>query len=160
MIEVVDTSIYESVFGILEGVLPDFDGAGSVRGPSGSTVTGIVPTGTYRTKDGKEVVIGANSNRLFKRLVTQMGTLNLSFVSNRNHVLGREDLADDRRFSDNQKRVENERFLDELIGSWACSKTAEELMESLNEAQVPNGLIYDIQDICNGTECHFNHVGV
>mmetsp|Transcript_4453 Transcript_4453/g.7836 ORF Transcript_4453/g.7836 Transcript_4453/m.7836 type:complete len:460 (+) Transcript_4453:126-1505(+) len=130
--QVVDTSIVESVWGIMEGVLPDYDGAGLVREPSGSTVTGIVPTNTYPTKDNKAVVIGANSNTLFKRLMTAME---------------RDDLAESDKYNDNQKRVEHQAFLDDLIGSWTKERTSEEVLAAIGEAQVPNGLIYSIEDI-------------
>jgi crotonobetainyl-CoA:carnitine CoA-transferase CaiB-like acyl-CoA transferase len=49
--DVVDVAIYESVFNLLEGVVPEYDGAGVVRGPSGSTITGIVPSNTYLCAD-------------------------------------------------------------------------------------------------------------
>ena len=41
------------VFNLMEGIVPEFDRKGAVRGPSGSTVTGIVPTNTYRCADGQ-----------------------------------------------------------------------------------------------------------
>ena len=37
------SAIYESVFNVLESVVPEYDGAGLVREPSGTTLTGIVP---------------------------------------------------------------------------------------------------------------------
>ena len=58
--QVVDVALYESMFNMMEGIVPEYDGAGLVRGPSGSTLTGIVPTNTYLCRDGKHVVIGAN----------------------------------------------------------------------------------------------------
>ena len=64
---------FESVFSVMEGVLSDYSGTGAIREPSGSTITGIVPTNTYNTKDGKSVVIGANSDSLFKRLMNKAG---------------------------------------------------------------------------------------
>ena len=51
--QVVDVALFESVFNLLEAVIPEFDGAGEIRQPAGSTVTGIVPTNTYRCADGK-----------------------------------------------------------------------------------------------------------
>lgn len=130
--QVVDASIYESVFAMLEGVLPDFDGAGVVRGPSGSTITGIVPSGTYASSDGKSVVIGANSDSLFKRLMRAMG---------------RDDLADSDQYDDNQKRVEHQAFIDRTIAAWVAERTADEVCRLVQDAQVPNGLIYSIEDI-------------
>jgi len=141
--QVVDASIVESVFGIMEGVLPDYSGAGIVRQPSGSTVTGIVPTNTYRCKDGKSVVVGANSDQLFKRLFTQMG---------------RADMAADPRFAHNQGRVEHVALLDATIEAWTLTKTADEVVAEVTKAEVPNGLIYSIEDVVN--DPHYQARGV
>src|SRR3990170_572248 len=91
--QVVDVAIYESVFNLLESVVPEYDGAGVVRAPSGSTITGIVPTNTYRCADGKFIIIGANGDSIFKRLCEQMG---------------RHDMAQDPRYEDNKGRVAHE----------------------------------------------------
>ena len=130
----VDVSIVESVFGMLEGILPEYSGAGAVRGPSGSSITGIVPTGTYPCGDGKYVVIGANSDSLFKRLCTCMG---------------RDDLGgDDESFGDNTKRVQRQGTIDEAIAAWTRScPTAEDACAALEEAGIPNGMIFSIKDI-------------
>ena len=42
--QVVDVALYEAMFNLLEGVIPEYDGAGVIREPSGTTVTGIAPT--------------------------------------------------------------------------------------------------------------------
>ena len=65
--QVVDVALYESVFNLLEGIIPEFDGAGVVREPSGSTITGIVTTNTYLCGDQKHVVIGGNGDRFILR---------------------------------------------------------------------------------------------
>ena len=71
--QVVDVAIYEAVFNMLEAVVPEYDGAGVVREPSGSTLTGIVPTNTYRCRDGKYVIIGGNGDSIFQRLMRTAG---------------------------------------------------------------------------------------
>ena len=67
--QVVDVAIYESVYNVLEAMVPEYDGAGIVREPSGSTLTGIVPTNTYPCADGRYVIIGGNADSIFKRLM-------------------------------------------------------------------------------------------
>ncbi len=64
--QVVDVAIYEAVFNMLEAVVPEYDGAGAVREPSGSTLTGIVPTNTYLCRDGKYVIVGGNGDSIFR----------------------------------------------------------------------------------------------
>ena len=99
--QVVDVAIYESVYNVLEAIVPEYDGAGIVREPSGSTLTGIVPTNTYPCADGRYVIIGGNADSIFKRLM---------------RAAGRDDLAGDARLADNAGRVAHQREVDDAIG--------------------------------------------
>ena len=141
--QVIDTAIYEAVFNLMEGVVPEYDGAGVIREPSGSTLTGIVPTNTYRCKDGKFVIIGGNGDSIFKRLC---------------HVMGRDDLGNDPRLADNAGRVEHEKELDEAIGAWTSQLTGDELLALLDEARVPGGPIYSVVDML--ADPHYNARGL
>jgi len=131
--QVVDVSILESVFAMLEGVVPEYDGAGVVREPSGTTVTGIVPTNTYRSRDGRFVVIGGNGDSIFKRLMC---------------AAGRDDLADDPALADNAGRVLRERDIDKALADWCSTLDADELLARLGAAEVPAGPINSVADIC------------
>ncbi len=130
--QVVDVSIYESVFNLMEGVVPEYSGAGIIRQPSGSTLTGIVPTNTYLCKDGKHVVIGANGDSLFVRLMEKMD---------------RVDLAQDKRLSGNEGRVLHEEKIDAAISEWTASLDSSEVLAALDDAIVPAGPIYSVQDM-------------
>jgi crotonobetainyl-CoA:carnitine CoA-transferase CaiB-like acyl-CoA transferase len=130
--QVIDTALYEAVFAMLEGVVPEYDGGGIVREPSGSTLTGIVPTNTYRCSDGKFIIIGANGDSIFKRLCEKMG---------------RPDMAADPRFADNAGRVEHEPEIDAIITEWTGSMDAETALKLLEEAVVPSGPIYSVVDM-------------
>ena len=141
--QVVDVAIYESIFNMLEAVVPEFDGAGVVREPSGSTLTGIAPTNTYRCADGKYIVIGANGDSIFQRLMV---------------AIGHEELADDARFAHNPGRVEHQDILDGIIGEWTTRQTSEKALRVLDEADVPSGPIYNAKDMLE--DPHFNSRGL
>lgn len=128
----IDVSIVESVFNMLEGVLPEYDGAGVVREPSGSTVTGIVPTNTYCCKDGRYIVIGGNGDSIFKRLMV---------------AVGRPDLADDVRLHDNQGRVAHEPLIDAALAIWCSEHISAAALDMLDAADVPAGPVNSIADI-------------
>ena len=128
----VDVAIYESVFNMLESVVPEFDGAGIVREPSGSTLTGIAPTNTYLCADGKYVIIGGNGDSIFRRLMT---------------AAERPDLADDPRLSDNAGRVEHQDELDAAISEWTGSLPSNDILARLESADVPCGPIYSVADM-------------
>ncbi len=130
--QVIDTALYEAAFNLLEGVVPEYDGAGVVREPSGSTITGIVPTNTYRCADGKFIVIGANGDSIFKRLCEQMG---------------RPDMAEDARLASNAGRVEHEQEIDDAIAAWTGALDSVSALDQLDQARVPSGPIYSVADM-------------
>jgi len=141
--QVIDTALYESVFNMLEGVVPEYDGAGVVREPSGSTVTGIVPTNTYRCADGKFVIIGANGDSIFRRLCETMG---------------RPDMAKNPRLANNAGRVEQEEEIDATISAWMESMDSSTALEQLDSARVPAGPIYNVADMM--ADKHFQDRGL
>lgn len=141
--QVVDVAIYESVFNMLEGVVPEYDGAGVVRGPSGSTLTGIVPSNTYLCRDGKYVVIGANGDSLFQRLM---------------RAVGRADLADDPRLTNNAGRVQHEQEIDAAIAAWTRANDSTAVLKSLDDISVPGGPIYSVADMA--ADPHFKARGL
>jgi crotonobetainyl-CoA:carnitine CoA-transferase CaiB-like acyl-CoA transferase len=126
--QVVDVAIVESVFSMLESVIPEYDRLGINRGPSGSSITGVAPTGCYRTADGAHVVIGANGDPIFRRLC---------------RVIGRPDMADDPRFADNPGRVANLAEVDAVIAGWVASRSRDDALAALASAAVPAGPIQD-----------------
>jgi len=128
----VDVSIVESVFNMMEGVYPEYAGAGVQREPSGSTITGIVPTNTYRCADGRFVVIGGNGDSIFKRLM---------------HLAGRDDLGNDSRLASNPGRVKHERLIDKALQDWTSTQNSKDLLLALAKAEVPSGAINSIADI-------------
>ena len=132
--QVVDTAIYESVFNLMEAVVPEYSGCGAIREPSGSTITGIVPTNTYLTSDDKHVIIGGNGDSIFKRLMI---------------AIGRPDMAEDPRFEHNQGRVENEKEIDAAIEKWTRDHTSNEVLTTMDEVSVPAGPILSVEDMMN-----------
>ena len=141
--QVVDVALFESVFNLLEAVIPEFDGAGEIRQPAGSTVTGIVPTNTYRCADGKYVIIGGNGDSIFKRLMT---------------TAGRVDLAEDPRLAKNPGRVENEAEIDGAIEAWCATLPSPEVLQKLEANRVPCGPIYSAADMM--ADPHFQARGL
>jgi crotonobetainyl-CoA:carnitine CoA-transferase CaiB-like acyl-CoA transferase len=141
--QVVDVALYESMFNLMEAVVPEFSGAGVIRQPSGTTVTGIVPTNTYRCKNRKYVVIGGNGDSIFQRLM---------------EVAGHPEMASDPRMSNNAGRVIHEAEIDHALATWCLSKGSEEVLSLLDTARVPAGPIYNVEDMF--ADPHFNARGM
>ncbi len=130
--QVVDVALYESVFSLMESMLPEFDVAGVVRERSGAALPGITPSNSYRSGDGAYVAIGANSDPIFKRLMV---------------AIGRPDLAEDPRYRTNVERSKHAQELDTTIEAWTRQRPVGEVLRCLEEAEVPVGPIYSVTDI-------------
>lgn len=130
--QVVDIAIYESMFNLMESVVPEYVATGAIREPSGSTLTGIVPTNTYLCADNKYVVIGGNGDSIYKRLM---------------HAAGYPDLAEDPRMADNAGRVVHEATIDAALAQWTGSISSMEVLRILSDADVPSGPMYSVEDM-------------
>jgi formyl-CoA transferase len=80
------------------------------------------------------VIIGANNDSIFKRLMT---------------AIGREDLSNDISLASNAGRVPRARELDAAIESWTREHDLNRVLEALERAEVPSGRVYDPEDIVN-----------
>jgi crotonobetainyl-CoA:carnitine CoA-transferase CaiB-like acyl-CoA transferase len=130
--QVVDASILESCFAMLESIAPEYDKTGAIRGPSGTTVANVAPSNLYRSRDDKWVVIAANSDNLWPRLCRAME---------------REDLLEDPRFTTHGSRGDHAAELDVHVGAWAAAHDALDIDRILNEAEVVCSPVYTIADI-------------
>jgi formyl-CoA transferase len=130
--QVVDSAIYESVLALMESVLPEWELAGYQRHRTGSVLPGVAPSNVYPTADGGEVLIGANRDTVFSRLVTAMG---------------RPDLATDERYATHSARGERQDEVDHLVGAWTATLDTSPLLDLLAEHGVPASRIYTTGDM-------------
>ena len=136
--QVVDSAIYEAVLNIMESLIPEYQQAGYIRERTGAILKNVAPSNVYPCNDGKMVLIAANQDTVFARLVEAMGT---------------EELLNDERYSTHEARGVNQDELDELIANWTSTKTSDELIALMTEHGVPHGKIYTAQDMLE--DAHF-----
>ncbi len=130
--QVVDVALYEAVFNMMESLLPDYDLFGEIRGRVGTGLTNIVPSNTYTTQDGENVVIAGNGDSIYKRLM---------------HAIGRDDLGEDPALAHNVGRVKRTAEIDGAISDWAAGHDLADILATLSAADVPHGKIYTAEDI-------------
>jgi succinyl-CoA---D-citramalate CoA-transferase len=141
--QVIDVALYEAVFAMMESTLPEYGYDGTVRERAGAALPGIVPSNTYPCADGRYVVVGANSDPIFKRMM---------------RMIGRADLADDPALADNAGRVKRTEELDRAIAAWTSKHDLDSVLAALEKAEVPAGRIYSIADIA--ADLHFQARGM
>jgi formyl-CoA transferase len=130
--QMVDVALYESVFNLMESLVPEFDHAGVVRERTGGALPGIVPSNTYTTQDGENIVIAGNGDAIFKRLMLAMGRI---------------DLAGDVDLARNDGRVRRTEEIDAAIQSWCDTQGIDSALAILKAADVPAGKIYSVRDM-------------
>ncbi|QCI12348.1 CoA transferase [Pseudomonas putida] len=141
--QVVDVSLVESVFNLMESLVPEYDLLGHVRERSGGSLPGIAPSNTYRTADGAFVVIAGNSDPIFRRLM---------------QAIGRPELGEAPEFAHNDGRAAQSALLDDAIETWTRRHGIDQVLAALEVAEVPAGRIYSVADIVN--DPHYNARGM
>jgi crotonobetainyl-CoA:carnitine CoA-transferase CaiB-like acyl-CoA transferase len=130
--QVIDLGLYEPIFRASEATVPAYHRISMIRKRSGNKNPGVVPASNFLAKDGQWVVLNANTDRLWKRLLTAMG---------------REDLLGDPRFASVASRIQNEKEVYQAIEEWVASKTSDEVIAALDAAMVPAARINSIAEL-------------
>jgi formyl-CoA transferase len=130
--QVVDVSLMEASFALLESIVPEYDRLGAVRQPSGTGLRGIAPSNIFKSRDELWMVIAANQDGVFRRLCD---------------AIGRPELADDPRFASHAARGENQEEIEGVVADWAAQHDAAEIDRILNDAGVICGPIYTVAEI-------------
>ncbi|WP_404982947.1 CaiB/BaiF CoA transferase family protein [Cobetia marina] len=128
----IDVALYESVFAMMESLVPEYDGAGIIREPSGSALPGITPSNSYLCRDGEHVLIAGNGDSIYKRLM---------------QAIGRDDLAEEAALAHNDGRSRDAERIDTAIGEWTAQHERDHVLEVLEAASVPSGYPYTARDI-------------
>lgn len=130
--QMVDVALYESVFNLMESLVPEYDHAGVVRERTGGALPGIVPSNTYTTQEGDNIVIAGNGDAIFKRLML---------------AIERDDLANDPQLARNDGRVPRTQEIDDAIQAWCDQHSIDHALAVLQQADVPVSKIYSVKDM-------------
>jgi crotonobetainyl-CoA:carnitine CoA-transferase CaiB-like acyl-CoA transferase len=139
----VDVALTESVFSMMEGMLPEYGALGTIKQPTGGGIATAAPSNAYPTLDKSWVLIAANSAPLFAKLA---------------NLIEKPELVDDPDYEGNQARVRNAARLDELIGAWTRRFAIDDLVNRLDEAGIPNSKVYTAADCANDPQ--YRHRGM
>ncbi|TXL68197.1 CaiB/BaiF CoA transferase family protein [Zeimonas arvi] len=132
--QVVDVALYETAFSQMESYVPAYEKTGFVPARVGPNLPTMAPNSLYPTSEGGWILIAANSNAIFARLVA---------------LMDQPELLADARFASIQARgrPDNMRALDAIIAAWTSTLDAQSLEARLREAEVPTSRVYTIADI-------------
>ncbi|MBO0334001.1 CoA transferase [Sneathiella sp. CAU 1612] len=135
--EIIDLSLVESMFRLLEFLPIEYDQLGHVRERSGNRSQYAGPSNIYRSKDGKWISLSASAQSIFENFARQMG---------------QPELIADPRFKTNSDRVAHSEELDEIVAAWFADRTQSEALEEMKAGGVAGGPVFSIEDIFNSEQ--------
>jgi len=127
-----DVSLYEGIIRMLEGHIADYHKSGAIRERRPSISGNASPSGTFKSGDGKWVVLVCSTDRTFEYFAK---------------AIGRGDLLEDPRFNTNQARVQNNSLTEQIVIDWMSKHDYKEIKEICDRAGVPANLVYSMADI-------------
>ncbi|MFD6897229.1 CaiB/BaiF CoA transferase family protein [Rhodococcus sp. NPDC060086] len=130
--QVVDSAIYEAVLSLMESTVPEYQLTGYQRERTGSILPNVAPSNVYPTADDSSILIAANQDTVFRRLVAAIGS---------------PELADDPRYCNHTERGAHQTELDALIAGWTARHQSDDLLALLEQKGVPAGRIYRAKDM-------------
>src|SRR5499433_1721179 len=129
--QVVDASLLATGVTFMQALLAERHVIGVERRQQGNTAFHVAPSDTYQTKDGW-IIIHVIGNPMFERWAK---------------LVGRADLIDDPRCADDISRANNHQLITEAMNAWSSQRATDEAMRELDEARVPCGKVYDLDEV-------------
>ncbi|MEI2814559.1 MAG: CoA transferase [Burkholderiaceae bacterium] len=132
--QVVDVALYEAAYTQMEPVVPAYEKLGVIPQREGSNLPSMAPNSSYPTRDGAWVLIAANSQPTWRRLVA---------------LMQQPELLTDPRFETIQARglPDNMRAIDAIVAAWTRGFDAADLEDLLRQGELPCTRVYTIADI-------------
>jgi crotonobetainyl-CoA:carnitine CoA-transferase CaiB-like acyl-CoA transferase len=127
----IETTLYESGLMLSHPYATNWFMTGKAPARMGNGHPNLYPYDQFRTRT-KPVYVGCGNNRQFQRFCAE---------------IGRPDLAQDKRFTDNRDRVGNRAALREAVEDILASQDGEALCARLLERGVPCGVVESIPDV-------------
>ncbi|MCP5366849.1 MAG: CoA transferase [Hyphomicrobiales bacterium] len=130
--QVVEVSLFESMFRVLDFLAIEYDQLGEVRQRAGNRNPYAAPGNVYRARDGRWCTLAASTQSVFARLAK---------------AIGRPDLLDDPRFADNAARLRHVEDLDRIVAAWFAARDGEAACAELDAASVSAAVVRSIDDL-------------
>ena len=128
----IDLAIYEPMMVMMGHQFVEYDQLGIVAQRLGSRLPFAAPRNVFRSRDGRWIAMSCSAQSVFERACG---------------AIGRPELVHDERFADNAARTINHAAIDAIFADWIAARTADETLDTLNDAGAAAAPVYDMADI-------------
>ena len=129
--QVIDVSLLEAIFSVLGPEASIYQLTGKLKERAGSGSNTSSPRNVYRCCDGSYVAMSASTETMARRVF---------------QAIGRPDMIEDPRFRSNSDRLKHRALVDEAVGAWFATRTREDALRLMRDANVTVGPVYSIAD--------------
>jgi len=126
----IDVSLLATGVTFMTPLLAERATTGIRREQKGNTSFYTAPGDVYRTRDGW-VIVPTIGDQMFRRWA---------------RLLGREDLIDDPRCSDDLTRANNAGLINEAMSDWCSTSSRDDVITALERARIPCGPVYALDE--------------
>jgi len=130
--QIVDLPIYEPILSLMGAQIVDYDQLGIVQQRQGSRLPLVSPRNTFRTRDGGWIALSGGAHAVFERLCAALDV---------------PELAQDPRFRDNRKRLDNADAIEQALQEAIGKLTLDEVAARLREHDAPGAPVYSVADV-------------
>ncbi len=132
--QMIDTTLLQTAITFVSPMIGEWETGGYRRQQTGNRAPWIGPSDSYRTKDGRWVMLAIITNSIWRRFA---------------RFIGREDLATDPRFHNDLARWEHRDIIDSAVSEWVASQTAEEVIAAAEKIPIPCGICYEQNEVAH-----------
>jgi len=129
--QVIDVSLLEAIFSVLGPEASIYQLTGKLKERVGSGSNTSSPRNVYRCCDGSYVAMSASTETMARRVF---------------QAIGRPDMIEDPRFRSNSDRLKHRALVDEAVGAWFATRTRDDALRLMRDANVTVGPVYSIAD--------------
>ncbi|MFD6096063.1 CaiB/BaiF CoA transferase family protein [Nocardiopsis flavescens] len=130
--EVIDINLLEPIMAAVGPGPTVYDQLGQVGRRNGNRSHNNAPRNTYRTREGRWVVVSSSAQRIAERLM---------------ELVGHPEVVGEEWFRTGAGRAAHADLLDRHVGDWIALRTLPELEEAFAEAGVALAAVYDARDL-------------
>ncbi len=129
--QTIDIALFETIFRVLDELAPAYARHGTVREREGLGTRNVCPHGHFPTRDGGWVAIACTSDKIWRRMAT--------------NVLARPDLAESHPTT--ADRVRDRALIDGVVSGFTTAQATADVVAACSAGDVPCSAINSIADI-------------